>query len=241
MISRPSAVVPSSRSPDGRREQLLDLLRRQLVRREVLRDRGALAGLAFAALQVRAVPADAHDDARPVERDRVHPARVDLFQPRLDEPLQPALRRDALRVRVRVVGAEVEPAQPVHPRALAVGDVVQVVLDRGGEAVVDQTGEVGLEQADDRERRPRRHHRGALLEDVTAVLDRLHDRGVGGRPADAEFLHRLDQRRLGEARRRAGVCPSASKPRASRPSPRASCGSRFSASSLSAVSSVSST
>ncbi len=106
-----------------------------------------------------------------------------------------------------VVRAEVEPAQPVDPGALAVGDVVQVVLDRGGEVVVDQPGEVGLEQPDDRERRPGRHQRRALLPDVAAVLDGLHDRGVGGRAADAELLHRLHQRRLGVAGGRGGAVP----------------------------------
>ena len=34
--------------------------------------------------------------------------------------------------------------------------------------------------------------------DIVAVLQHLHDRGVGRRAADAEFLHPLDQRSLRE-------------------------------------------
>ena len=45
----------------------------------------------------------------------------------------------------------------------------------------------------------------ALLDpDVAAVDDRRDRRGVGRRPADPVLLERLDQRRLGEARRRLG-------------------------------------
>ena len=209
MISRPSAVVPSSMSPDGA-ESSSSIF--SVVSSSGARSSGserAVGVLALAALQVRAVAPDAHDDAVVADRDRVDPARVDLFQPRLDEPLEAALRGDAFLVLdgVRVLGAEVEPAQPVDARALAVGDVVEVVLDRRGEVVVDEPGEVGLEQADDRERRPGRDERRALLPDVAAVLDGLHDRRVGGRAADAELLHRLDQRRLGVARRRRGGVP----------------------------------
>ncbi len=61
-----------------------------------------------------------------------------------------------------------------------------------------------LEQADDGERRPRRHERLALLPHVAAVLDRLDDRRPRRRAADAELLQALDQRRLGVARRRRG-------------------------------------
>src|SRR4029079_7919015 len=44
-----------------------------------------------------------------------------------------------------------------------------------------------------------------LLElDVAAVLEHLEDRGIGRGPADAELFHALDQRGLGEARRRLG-------------------------------------
>ena len=195
-----------------RRQQLLDLLPGQLVRRQVLGHRGPPLGLRPALLDVRAVPADPdHDVAvRAEQLDRVHPAGVDVLQPLGDQLLQPALGGDPAVVRAAplgVAGAEVEPAQPVHPGGAAVRDRVQVVLHRGGEAVVDQPAEVALEQPGHRERHPGRDQRRALLPDVAAVLDGLHDRGVGGRPADAELLQRLDQRGLGVAGRRAGGVP----------------------------------
>ena len=59
-----------------------------------------------------------------------------------------------------------------------------------------------LEQVDDREREELRHERLALLPHVAAVEDRAHDRGVGRRTADPALLERLDEARLGEARRR---------------------------------------
>ena len=90
------------------------------------------------------------------------------------------------------------------PAPAAGGDLVEVVLHAGGERVVDLGREVALEELDHGERRPRRHERLALLPHVAAVLDRLHDRRVGRRPADAQLLQPLDQRRLGVAGRRLG-------------------------------------
>ena len=102
------------------------------------------------------------------------------------------------------VGAEVEPAQPRHPAGLAPGDLVERLLHPRGEVVVDQVGEVPLQQRDHGERDERRHQRGALLEHVAAVQDRADDRGVRGRPADLPVFQLLDQRRLGVAGRRPG-------------------------------------
>ncbi len=56
-----------------------------------------------------------------------------------------------------------------------------------------------LQQLDHGERHEGRHHRGALLPDVTAVLDGLHDRRVRRRSSDAQLFERLDQARLGVA------------------------------------------
>src|ERR687888_533365 len=83
------------------------------------------------------------------------------------------------------------------------GDAIEVVLHTGRELVVDEVAEVRLEQAHDRERDERRDERRPLLEDVAAVEDRAEDRRVRRRPADAEILERLHERRLGVARRRA--------------------------------------
>ena len=84
--------------------------------------------------------------------------------------------------------------------------LVEVVLHAGGERVVDEVGEVLLEQV-----RPTANALNdgtsarALLPDVPAVLDRLDGRRVGRRATDAQLLEPLDQRRLGEAGRRLGL------------------------------------
>ena len=84
------------------------------------------------------------------------------------------------------------------------------------------------------ERQPRRHQRGAALEDVAAVDDGAEDRGVRRRAADAALLQRPDQGRLGVAGRRLtsrGRPARATARRAA--SPWRSCGSRRSRSSSS--------
>ncbi len=168
-----------------------------------------------AALQVGAVAADPHHSVPSPSGIELTP-RASISSSRFgDQPLQAALRGDALGLVVGDrVGPEVEALQPVDPRRSPPAIVVEFVLHAGGEAVVDQPGEVVLQQADHREGHQRRDERRALLPDVAAVLDRLHDRRVRRRAADAQLLHRLDQRRLGVARRRRGACgPSASKSR----------------------------
>ena len=207
--------MPSARSPDGADSSSSTFSGVSSSGGEVLGDRGALA---------RRPPRCRYGPYRPTRTTTPSsPIGIELT-PRAsisssrvgDQPLQPALRRDALRVRStsgRRRSRTGAASRPATRSPLAI--VVQVVLDRGGEAVVDQPGEVRLQQPDHRERRPGRDERRALLPDVAAVLDRLHDRGVGGRAADAELLHRLDQRRLGVARRRRGACArSASNSRA---------------------------
>ena len=87
---------------------------------------------------------------------------------------------------------------------LAAGDLVEVLLHARGEVEVDEVAEVLDEQvgddlADVLGPQPALHHRH-----VAAIDDRRDRRGVGRRPADAVLLERLDQRRLGVARRRLG-------------------------------------
>ena len=101
--------------------------------------------------------------------------------------------------------AEVELAQPGLEVLTALGDLVELVLHRGGELVVHEVGEVVLEQVHDRERSKRRHQGLALLPHVAAPVDRLHDRGVGRGSTDAQVLELLDERRLGVAVRGLGV------------------------------------
>ncbi len=175
------------------REQLLRPLARQLVRRHVLRHARPLV----AALQVRAVPADAHDDVRARDLDRVDLARVDLVEVVGDERVQALL----------VAASAVEAAEPVDPVLVALGDPVEVVLHARREVVVDEAAEVLLEQLRDGEREERRHERRALLEHVATVEDRPQDRRVRRRAPDAPVLERLHERRLGVAGRRVRRVP----------------------------------
>ena len=95
----------------------------------------------------------------------------------------------------------VEAAQQRHPRPLAAGDLVQLLFHPGRELDVDVVAEMLDQQVGD-DVGDRFGVEPALLDpDVAAVGDRRDRRGVGRRTADAVLLERLDQRRLGEARR----------------------------------------
>jgi hypothetical protein len=89
-----------------------------------------------------------------------------------------------------------------HPRFLAARHRIELVLELGGEVVVDVLREVAAEEIGDRAAHVGRTEAAAFHLDVLAEQQRLDDRGVGGRTADAVFLERLDQRGFGEARRR---------------------------------------
>ena len=101
--------------------------------------------------------------------------------------------------------ALVEARQPRNPLLVARGDAVEVVLHAGGELRIHEARVVLLERLRDREGGERRHERRSLLEHVTAVEDRAHDRGVRRRPADAAVLERLHEARLGVAGGRASL------------------------------------
>ena len=101
---------------------------------------------------------------------------------------------------------EVDPEilQHLLPGNLVVGDAVELLLEVGGEVVFDVAREEILQERD---------HDAALVlavqalllePDIAAVLQHLQDRSIGRGTADAEFLHPLDQRGLGKARRRFG-------------------------------------
>ena len=173
------------------RDQLEGAGERELVRRRLVGHRRGLV----AAREERPVAADAHLDQLALlvvaERDRADLARVDVVLHRADAVLQAG----------RAV-AEVEVLEVVGALGLAVADVVEVALHLGGERVVDEPAEVLREQVDDGERGEGRHQRRALLPDVLAAHDRLDDRRVGGRAADAARLELLDQAGLGDATRR---------------------------------------
>ena len=98
----------------------------------------------------------------------------------------------------------VERAQQRHPRPLAAGDLVELLLHPRGERDVDVVAEV-LDQQVRHDLGDRLGMEPPLLDpDVAAIDDRRDRRRVGRRPADPVLLERLDQGRLGEARRRLG-------------------------------------
>ena len=142
---------------DGAAEELLGPLDGQLVGRQVVGDGGPV----LAALEVGPVAADpGHDRPR---RRRPSPSGIELISRASISPrwvatvaLSPTRRRAVVAVgplpsaapAPTAVAAEVEAGQPGQRLLAARGDLVEVVLHRGGEAVVDQVGEVALEQPD---------------------------------------------------------------------------------------------
>ncbi len=104
--------------------------------------------------------------------------------------------------RYREIAPEI--LQHFLPGDASAGNVVELVLEIGGEIIFD----IALEEL--------RQKRGdeaaaifgneALLVDphVVAVLQHLDDRGIGRWPADAELFELLDQARFAVARRRLG-------------------------------------
>ena len=99
----------------------------------------------------------------------------------------------------------VELLDRVDPLALALLDLVEVVLHLRRELDVHDVLEVRHELVGHRHAELGREQRAPLAMHVAAIVDdRAQDRRVGRRPADPELLEHLDQRGLGEARRRLG-------------------------------------
>ena len=196
----------------GAGEELAGLVHGQLVGGEVGRHVGALA---LGVLQVGAVAANPQGDAL-ADLNGVDGAGVDLAEI-VHQALEPlgAQRGGRGLERTRGVlggllgaGAAlpvVEAPQPGDPVLLAGGDPVQVALHGGGEVVVDELGEVLLQQPGDGEGEPGRHQGLAAVVDVAAVGDRGHGGRVGRGTTDLALLKSLDQGGLGVARRRRGL------------------------------------
>ncbi len=100
-------------------------------------------------------------------------------------------------------GGEVAPEARKHVLVVAVArrDLVELVLEIGGEVVFDIAAEEVGEECRDEPALVLRDQAVLVLPHIVAVLDRGDDRGIGGGPADAELLHPLHERRLGIARR----------------------------------------
>ena len=166
----------------------------ELVRGQIIRDRrSSLAGL-----DVRTELAIAGDDLLAVGRDAqlqgADSSRVYVAEPGRH-----------LGVEADVVACtEVEPVEPWDRLRYAAGDLVKVGFHSGGELVVNEVRKVFFEEGDHGEGAEGGNQSRALLPHIITALDCLHDRGVGGRPANTEFLKSLDQGGLGEPGRRLG-------------------------------------
>ena len=196
----------------GAGEELAGLVHGQLVGGEVGRDVGALA---LGVLQVGAVATHPQGDAL-ADLNGVDGAGVDLAEVvhQALEPLGAQRGGRGLELTRGVLGGllgagaalpVVEAPQPGDPVLLAGGDPVQVALHGGGEVVVDELGEVLLQQPGDGEGEPGRHQGLAAVVDVAAVGDGGHGGRVGRGAADLALLEGLDQGGLGVARRRRGL------------------------------------
>ena len=96
----------------------------------------------------------------------------------------------------------VELVQHLDLAQVALGDVVEFLLHVRGEGDVDHVGEVLDQLVGDHLAGVGGREALVLQRHVLPALDRVDDRGVGGRAADAQLLERLDQRRLAVAGRR---------------------------------------
>ena len=186
----------------GLRHHLERALEGQLVGRQVVGDRRPLIGIPD--LDVRAIPTDPHRDpfalGRLADGDPRSLTGFDLLTGG-DQGVEP--HAHDLEALVVVFGeAEVKIMQPRCGLCIAAGDGIECVLHAGGEVVVDQVGQVALEQSDDGKGGEGRHQRLPLVPHIAAVLDGLDDRGVGRGTSDAPRLELLDQTGLGVARRR---------------------------------------
>ncbi len=97
-----------------------------------------------------------------------------------------------------------EIAQHLFPVDLVIGDAVELFLEIGGEIIVDIAGEEAFEKGGDEAALVFRNQPLLVEPHIVAVAQDRERRGIGRRPADAELFHPLDERRLGEARRRLG-------------------------------------
>ncbi len=180
---------------NGGLDEFLGLGGGQFIGSEVLRNVDATRGLGVVTrrLEVGAVLADTQGDAFG-DGDRVDIARVDLTE----------VVDDGTQAAVGLV-TEIEALQPLHTVGFSPGDAVEVGLHVGGELVLDQVGEVLLEQAHHGERDPVGDQRGSARGDIPAVDDRGDRRGEGRGSTDTQLFESFDEACLGVTRGRAGL------------------------------------
>ena len=89
------------------------------------------------------------------------------------------------------IGRELPPelAQHLLPGDVAVRDLVELLLEVGGEVVFDVALEEALEEGGHQPSLVLRDELLLLEPDIAAVAEHRERRGIGGGAADAEFLH----------------------------------------------------
>ncbi len=114
-----------------------------------------------------------------------------------------AIHRLALVVDQSLEGCP-ETRQQRHPVFFSAADRIQLVLELGGEVVVNVLGKVAAQKLGDGTTDIRRPKAPAVQKHVLAIEQGLDDAGIGTGSADAVFLQRFHQQGLGETRRRLG-------------------------------------
>ncbi len=94
--------------------------------------------------------------------------------------------------------------EQIFPRDLAIGDLVELLFEIGGEVIFDIALEEAFEKRGDKPALVLGQKRGLLFAHIAAVLQRREDLRVGRGAADAELFELLDQRGFAVARRRLG-------------------------------------
>ncbi len=134
----------------------------------------------------------------------VRPGRVQMGRQKIVDLFQHF--RDAQLGRFGHRSGKVAPEAPQHIQigAVAGRNVIQFRLKIGGEVIFDIAVEEVRQKGRDQPPLVFGDQAVLFLADIFAVLDRGDDRGVGGRAADAQLFHPLDQRGLGVAGGRLG-------------------------------------
>ena len=147
---------------------------------------GSLPFAVFFAHQIGAILADAHLRLQIAQGHCAGYPRVDGGLTVFDLVFQSSL-------------AQVELAQIGEIVGVPGGDIVEPLFHMGGKFQVDQFFEVVFQQFGDRKGRKSRDQLFALLEDITALLNGVDDRGIGAWPADPFGFEGFDQSGFGVA------------------------------------------
>ncbi len=162
----------------------------KFVRRHILRE----AGAAFAVREKGSVAANANFVDRILWPVRWHKAagdtRINGFLADLHQALQP-----------REIATEIEVLQVILIPRFSPRDHVEIILQLGGELVIQQFLEVQFQHAHHGHRNKCGHQRSAFFEGVGPAEHQLHNRGPRARTPNAQPFQFLDQASFGVARR----------------------------------------